>query len=303
MRLLRDQVLEPTEAFPTVRCWKRSTLKGLIMKVIKATASELKASVFATAEEVIHSLLEMGWLKTIPLESVGQDAPVMYFLEMEAKEGGMIDPLEVLQGYFPEGVLCYFGVLSYLELTTQTPPFFHMASMYKSPLPQEWKETSIHRAEGENHDRNPLGQETFHFEGAVCYKTRRNAVLVPGIHLRNFGPRAYLRMTTLEQALIDTLIYPMQCGGQSVVFEAWERGIELWNPDRMADYLLGINRHSFDRRVGAMLEVLGSHNGSSKLTDRLEGVRRKLDSSSCDICLLNGMSYPLLNESWKVRIP
>jgi len=303
LRLLRDQVLEPTEEFPTVRCWKRYALKKLIMRVVRTNSSELKASVFATAEEVIRSLLKIGWLKTIPLESLDQDAVAMYFLEMEAREGDMIDPLEVLQGYMPEGVLCYFGVLSYLELTTQIPPFFHVASMDKSPLPHEWRESSLHLVDEGSHYKNPMGQEIFRFEGAHCYKTRRNAALVPGIQLRNFGPRATLRMTTLEQALLDALIYPTQCGGQSVVFEAWERGVERWNSDRMADYLLRINKPSFDRRVGAMLEVLGFSNSSSRLYDRLMGVRKNIGSSTSEISLLNGMSYLGFNEQWKVRIP
>lgn len=294
LRLLRDQVLEPSEDFPTVRCWRKSDLQGLIAKVVRANTAELKASVFPTAEEVIDGLNVMGWLKKIPLEGHAQ----MYFLEMEARDGGMIDPLEVLQGYMPRGVLCFFGVLSYLELTTQIPPFYHVASIDKTPLPQGWKEPSFHKSW-----RNPLGEEIFRFEGALCYQTRRYAALMPGIHTRVFGQRASLRMTTLEQALLDALIYPVQCGGQSVAFESWARGVEIWNPERMADYLFGINRPSFDRRVGAMLEVLGTRCGCSKLIERIEGARLKIDSSSEEIPLLNGMVYSRINESWKVGVP
>lgn len=305
LRLLRDHVLEPTEAFPTVRCWTHSNLGHLIMEVVKGHPDQLVPSTFCTAGEAIHRLMEMGWLKPISLGPVKDGITEMYFLEMEAKEGEMIlDPLEVLQGFMPQGVLCYFGVLSYLELTTQVPPFFHVAKMDKAPLPPQWSEPSSNQAGERRRLRNPMGTELFRFEGAMCYQTRRNTMMVPGVQERVFGKRAKVRITTLEQTLLDTLIYPTQCGGQGVVFEAWERGVELWNPDRMAGYLEQIGRPTFDRRVGAMLDVLGVKSVlSEKMENRLEVVRHDSEASSEPISLINGVDYPRLNKSWNVRIP
>ena len=137
----------------------------------------------------------------------------------------------------------------------------------------------------------------------MCYQTRRYRGLVPGVQERMSGKRTKLRMTTLEQTLLDSLIYPTQCGGQSVVFEAWERGMDLWNPDRMADYLVQIGKPTFDRRVGAMLEVLGIKLRSTKLEKRLENVGREANGPSEAIALLNGMDYPRLIDSWNVMIP
>ena len=304
LRLLRDQVLEPTDDFPTVRCWTRTNLEHLIMQVIKSDPDQLVPSTFYGAGEVIQGLIEMGWLKPIPIESEKEPASAMYFLEMEAKEGEMmIDPLEVLQGFLPNGVLCYFGVLSYLELTTQVPPFFHVAKIDQASVPPEWKEPSSTQVVEGRRLRNPMGTELFRFEGAMCYQTRRYRGLVPGVQERMSGKRTKLRMTTLEQTLLDSLIYPTQCGGQSVVFEAWERGMDLWNPDRMADYLVQIGKPTFDRRVGAMLEVLGIKLSSTKLEKRLENVGREVNGPSEAIALLNGMDYPRLIDSWNVMIP
>jgi predicted transcriptional regulator of viral defense system len=249
--------------------------------------------------------MEMGWLKQISLEPRKEGIATMYFLEMEAREGEMIlDPLEVLQGFMPKGILCYFGVLSYLELTTQVPPFFHVAKMDKAPLPPEWSEPSSNPSGERRHLRNPMGTELFRFEGAMCYQTRRNTMMVPGVQERVFGKRAKVRITTLEQTLLDTLICPTQCGGQGVVFEAWERGVELWNPERMAGYLEQIGRPTLDRRVGAMLDLLGVKSGlSTKMGKRLEVVRYDATALPDPISLISGVDYPQLNKSWNVRIP
>jgi hypothetical protein len=279
----------------------------MIVSVIKANKTDLVKSTFFTATEVIHQLQEIGWLSAIPVDSprCSDSPPELFLLDMEAREGDAIDPLEVLQGYKPQGVLCYFGVLGHLGLTTQIAPFFHVAYIDKSPLPIL---RSIAKAPEKTDEvppnRNPLGREAFHFEGAPCYVTKRNIALVPGVQTRIIGPRTMLRMTTLEQALLDALGYPLHCGGESVVFEVWERGATLWNQDRLADYLLKINRPEVDRRVGAMTDVLQIKIDSKKLRDKLDGTKAQMKTSQDgDVALLPGFTYPNVNADWKVCVP
>lgn len=304
LRSFREKVVEASAIFPTVRCWTRRNLEKVIMSVIKAHKTDLVISTFYTATEVIHRLQEIGWLRAIVVDSPGSSnsPPELFLLDMEARE---IDPLELLQGYKPQGVLCYFGVLGHLGLTTQVAPFFHVAYIDKSPLPTARPIPKVSEKVDEAlPNRNPLGQEVFQFEGAPCYTTKRNIALTPGIQTRIIGPRTMLRMTTMEQALLDVLGYPLHCGGESVVFEAWERGAAQWNPDRLADYLIKINRTEIDRRVGAMTDVLQIKIDSKKLQERLDDVRTQLRKSQDEeVPLLPGFIYPNLNPIWGVRVP
>ena len=291
---------------PTVRCWTRHNLEKVIMSVIKAHRTDLVINTFYTATEVIHRLQEIEWLRAIVVDSLGDsNSPSeLFLLDMEAREGDVIDPLEVLQGYKPQGVLCYFGVLGHLGLTTQVAPFFHVAYIDKSPLPTVRPIPKVSAKVDEAlPNRNPLGREAFQFEGAPCYVTKRNVALIPGIQTRIIGPRTMLRMTTMEQALLDVLGYPLHCGGESVVFEAWERGATQWNPDRLADYLMKINRTELDRRVGAMMDVLQIKVDSKKLQVRLDEVRTQLRKSRVVVPLLPGFTYPNVNSNWKVCVP
>jgi hypothetical protein len=307
LRSFREQVVEASDVFPTVRCWTRHNLEKMIMSVIKAQKTELVSSTFYTATEIIHRLQEIGWLSTIVVDSsrCADAAPELFLLDMEVREEDVIDPLEVLQGYKPQGVLCYFGVLGHLGLTTQIAPFFHVAYIDKSPLPTVRSIAKVsEKIDEASPNRNPLGQEAFQFEGAPCYVTKRNIALTPGIQTRIIGPRTMLRMTTLEQALLDALGYPLHCGGESVVFEVWERGTTLWNPDRLADYLLKINRSEIDRRVGAMTEALQIKMDSQKLQMRLDQVKAQLSKSRDEeVPLLPGFTFPNLNPTWGVRMP
>jgi hypothetical protein len=43
--------------------------------------------------------------------------------------------------------------------------------------------------------------------------------------MRVVSPRTWLRITTLEQTLLDTLLQPLRCVGEAVVLEAWENGV------------------------------------------------------------------------------
>jgi len=275
------------------------------MSVRKAIARDIVISTFPSAKELIQRLIAIGWIRRIPTESParGALAPLLYLADMEATKEEALDPLELLQGYRPDGVLCYFGVLGHHGLTTQVAPFFHVAFLKESPLPLSRAAVSKPaKSTGAKVKYDPLGRKVFNFEGVSCYLTKRNPAFVPGIQTRIVGSRTILRMTTIEQSLLDTLGHPLHCGGESVVFEAWERGASQWNTDRLAEYLEEIDLPELDRRVGAMLDTLEIKADSQKLNTRLEAVRQ-CRADAVELPLLRGFSYPNLNRTWNIRVP
>jgi hypothetical protein len=157
---------------------------------------------------------------------------------------------------------------------------------------------------GEAVERNPLGTEIFHFEEVGYYLNKRDASLVAGVQFRVVSPRCWLRITTLEQTLLDALMQPVRCGGEAVALEAWETGAKLIDLDRMAEHLAKIQRDDLDRRVGAVLEMLGVDFAASTLEQRLNSVRSQLMTQDFpEIPLLAGFEFSELNKTWKVRTP
>ena len=290
----------PTDEHPTAKIWKHSHLAAVITKVLGHLGMKSW-----TAKSVIQRMIEMGWLHPIALEDAGSTS--LYLLDMGAREDEQPSSMEVLQGCEPKGVLCYFGVLALHELTTQMPAFYHVALLRAQPpaqlAPAPRRSDSLPAVKP---DRDPLGTLAFRYQDTPCYTTRRDPAFMPGIQLRDVGPRTCLRVTTLEQTMLDTLLHPLRCGGESIVFEAWERGVSRWNPDRLAGYLDAINRDDMDRRVGAMLDLLDEKPGSVLLKSRMENCRARLESDSAveePLPLLPKFSFPNINTAWRIQIP
>jgi hypothetical protein len=305
LRVLQRSVISPSEAHPTVQYWKSTDLVREIETIKRAHRAELKTT-FPPAREVLRHLEEIGWIQVVPLETPPERpaSPTVYKIDMEAGPADTADPLEVLQACQPDGVLCYFGVVAFHELTTQTAPFFHIARLVDAP-PVRVKPALEKQAEPLP-ERNPLGQELFRYQGASGYLTKRRRSDVVGVQRRVIGSRTSLRMTTLEQTLLDTMRYPRHCGGESVVFEAWERAVDRWDVDRLADHLAQLNQPEADRRVGAMLDLLDMPGGSTKLQARLDIVREALEKSNVmppEIPVLADHEYPRVHPIWRVRLP
>ena len=146
----------------------------------------------------------------------------------------------------------------------------------------------------------------FHCQGVPYYSTRRLVHLVPGIQTRDFGPRSRIRITTLEQTLLDTLYKPFDSGGPEVVFEAWQEAVDSRRVDeeRLVEYLRAMNFPATTRRLGAMLELVGL-SPSNKLRQLLEVSQEKIERQSpyASISLLPGVAYQNLNASWLVKTP
>jgi hypothetical protein len=72
----------------------------------------------------------------------------------------------------------------------------------------------------------------------------------------------------------------------------------------MAEHLSKIQRDDLDRRVGAVLEMIGAYFTASTLGQRLNAVRdRLLTQDVPEIPLLAGFEFQESNKTWKVRTP
>jgi predicted transcriptional regulator of viral defense system len=306
LRVLGDRVSAASEKNLTARCWKLSTLRHEISAITKSNQAVLRTT-FPPAHAVIEQLKRMGLIHSIKVQSPNDGESNDFLLvDMEAGKGETIYPLELLQAYLPDGVVCYFSAIDYYELTTQVVAHHHVARLNpprskNSAAPIDATKASV---AGEGVERNPLGTEIFHFEEVGYYLNRRDVSLVPGIQFRVVSPRCWLRITTLEQTLLDALMQPVRCGGEAVALEAWETGIKQIDADRMGEHLAKIERDDLDRRVGAVLEMIGANVAASTLSQRLNGVRDGLITEAVpEIPLLAGFEFPDLNKTWKVRTP
>lgn len=306
LRTLSDRVSSASETNLTPRCWKPSTLRREIIAIAKTNQRVLRTT-FPPAHVVIEQLKRIGWVHSIEVQSPNDSESIAFLmLDMEAGKDEPIYPLELLQAYLPDGVVCYFSAVGYYGLTTQIIAHHHVARL---SAPRVKKSLAvIEEPESDQSsqvaDRNPLGTENFRFEGVGYYSNRRDASLVPGIQFRVVSPRCWLRITTLEQTLLDALMQPIRCGGEAIVLESWEAGVEQIDADRMAEHLEKIEREDLDRRVGAVLEMIGAKFEATLLDQRLNAVKsRMMAPEAPEISLLAGFEFSELNKTWKVRTP
>ena len=293
--LLADAVSRASEEHPTVRVWKDTELIGVINGIAKANRAALRTT-FPPGSEILDQLERTGWLRRLPLAE-NNTGRTLYLKDQEATKEEVVDVLEVLQAVLPSGVISYFGAIGFHELTSQMPAFFHIGRLANGHPPE-----SV--APAEAGDRNPLGTELFEFDGVRCYETKRYRGLVPGVQMRVIGPRTCYRVTTLEQTLLDAILQPLRCGGEAVVFEAWEHASERADFDRMTEHLQAIGRDSLVRRVGAMLEMSGAEvKGSSALDGLLSAVKGRTGGKDEMIPLLPGLNYGQVAGNWGVLIP
>jgi predicted transcriptional regulator of viral defense system len=152
--------------------------------------------------------------------------------------------------------------------------------------------------------RSKMGTPIFSYQNVPIFSTKRIVNSIPGIKSRILSPWAIIRMTTIEQTLLDTLQYPLQCGGSEVVFEAWEKQISNLNDDLILEYLKIINIPPLTRRLGAILDLF-NHRPTSELSAFLEESRSNLfiQPEVPEIPILKGMFFSRLNSSWNVLIP
>jgi hypothetical protein len=304
---LSNKLAAPTSEWPTVRCWTDSNLTRIFKQVRDVLAAE------GTERKLTNrSLLE--WVCCLGLAfPLPVDGESIYFLEIGAGANAEVDPHELLMASAPAGVVCYSSAVAFHSLTTQLVEHHHVVELHRqspSPLRKRMDDDASDHFEREtiSTSRMPRGYGTllFRYQGVPFYSSRRSTRLIPGVQTRGYGPRTQVRITTLEQTLLDTLYKPFLCGGPEIIFEAWQEAVTSRRVDeeRLIDYLRTMNYPATTRRLGAMLEHLG-WTPHDELKRVLESCQKAINRSSpfARISLLPGVDYENLNESWLVEMP
>ncbi len=262
----------------------------------------------------------LDWIVRLGLaRAVETDGELFYLLEIGASSESEIEPAELLMAYRPDGVICYLSAISLHSLTTQMPSHHHIAVVRNPvPSPQERNRGSSLSATNQLHlqpprvpaavraKRSVFGRKIFSYSGTPYYQTERTPRLMPGVQRRVNGPRGQLRITTLEQTLLDTFHKPQNCGGPAVVLEAWQSAFDSKRIDenRLLSHLKKMEYKSTTRRLGALLHQFQYEPGE-ELHHYLTKIKATVDrtSSHSEISLLPGFQYSRLDEDWLVHLP
>jgi hypothetical protein len=309
LNALTHRLAKPAPPLLSTRCVTRFDLSGIFSEI----RNELSLpSTFPTGPKILQHLVSMGLASAIPVELPDQSAklpPSRSFVVfgIEDSDRPEIDPRELLQAYNQNGVICYFSALSHYNLTTQIPAHHHVATLTR-PTHSPKNEPSPPYGTPENPDPSPgksrLGSLVFSFGGVPFFSVKRVSNSIPGVKTRVLSSRTNIRITTIEQTLLDTLQYPYQCGGPEVVFESWERHMRELNEELLLGYLTQIQVHPLVRRVGAMLDLLG-HHPSKDMGAYLSDARNRFEglSETSTIPLLRGIGFQGRNATWNVMVP
>jgi hypothetical protein len=298
---LRERFIHASEKYPTVRVWKRSHLIHEIQNVIK-TNKEVLFTTFPSATTSLEYLQSLGWMQPISIEvAASKENLAFYFVDMEAENSNEVDPMELLQAYLPDGVLCYFSALTYYGLTTQIPSHYHIAKPVPEPLDSRPAFSSAIKGNTSSPQNEALGQLAFSLSGVPCYWTKRQKNWMPGVQTRAKSPRTWLRITSLEQTLLDTLLQPQRCGGVSVILEAWKTGFATTDQEKMYKHLAAISSNDLNRRVGAFTDYLGFQLTHQKLMEILKESQEKSVGFEA-IPLFKGYALQNLSEKWNVFV-
>lgn len=301
------RIAESNDDYLTVRCWSGKGLRKLLTGIRgELIERRVLSHSFPRSLELIAWLQELGLahkLKATAGPAVQRESD-FYVVSLGANANTAASPYELLQAYEPKGTLCFLGALAFHELTTQVPPFYHVATLLPKPRQVRLALFENHLEEAkvqpDRTSRNRLGSLVFTFGGYEFFATRRYEHLVPGAQIHVINARTRLRFTDVEQSLLDTLTHPEACGGEAVVFEAWQRGWERARQEVLASYvkLAGPN---LVRRFGALATVL-----ELDLAAPLKAVLEEtepVDRGVPPLHLLRGIPGQVLDERWHVLRP
>jgi predicted transcriptional regulator of viral defense system len=304
LKAFTARVAKPTASLLSVRCITRQTLSGIFSEI----QQELNLpSTFPSGVAIIEHLLSMGFASRIPVEGIKVTAPSKEFILLGIQESQDldVDPLELLQTYDQQGTICFFSALAYFNLTTQVPVHHHVATLTTQVATSANSERpcTIDNSKKTN-TKSKLGTYLFNYEGVPFYCTKRVKSSIPGIKIRVVSPRTNLRITTIEQTLLDTLQYPFHCGGQEVALEAWGRHIGQIEGDLLLDYLRTIRIDPLTRRVGAIFDLFGIP-PARDLDFFLKESKSRIFSQPevPEIPLFRGINSQRINPIWKILVP
>lgn len=251
-------------------------------------------------------LLETGLLTAIPVE-YGETKRTLrttfYTLDLARRRFANASPYELLQAYDADGVICYFSAIAFHSLSTQPPMHHHIAILhdYREKTDRKTASTALTSLPRKYCE---LGTRLFKYAEVPYYKTSRERRLVPGIQTRYLGPNSLIRITTLEQTLLDVLHRPLSCGGPAVAFEAWEQGLSNLNENRLTDHLIAMEHLPTMQRLGYMLDTL-DFKPQNRLASVLESCVARLEHAdpSAYRQLFPGVKYENLRTPWLVYGP
>lgn len=297
---LNERLKTPSDTLPNVQWLSEYALRSLLLDVARTA----QVSPTPSGRTLLQLLVDSQLARQLPPDDFSDvsKSPVIYSLELGGAPS--ISPIELLQttqASFQRSVICYFTALAYHELTTQETPHHHVAVL-KEPAKRPQPESAPDRTPaGKSEGGTSLGTLLFRYQDIPYYFTQRDPALMPGIQTVRYSPSCLIRMTTLEQTLLDTLHKPWSCGGPSVVFEAWERGLPLLDAPRLAHCLKMIGRSDFTRRAGYMLEQFDHAAADNDLQALLSDAQDKVKADTVPtIPLLPGVPATRHNSTWGV---
>lgn len=297
-------IAKPKAKVISVRCLSQYTLS----KIFKKIQTKLGLRTFISGTKITKHLESMGLAFKVPVEGVesNSSSKSFYLLGISASKKETVQPFELLQSYKQDGIICYFSALSYFSLTTQVPKHHHIATIIKKTKLITTQPTSnINNEKGDNkRKRDKLGTFEFSYQDLAFYSTKRKDYTIPGIQVRVLNPRTNIRITTIEQTLLDTLQYPYRCGGPAVIFEAWKTHKNKIDESKILDYMKKIGSDNLSRRVGAMFEIFKYKSGN-ELSNHLNEIQNTIlpTNKILNIPLFKGISYSNINMNWKILIP
>lgn len=286
---LKNRLEEPSEEIPSTQIFTYKNLRSLLLECYKNTNIKKKL----TGKELLDHLIKSGLAKKLDIHLKNNNKAIYYVGLGNVKN---IDHLEILQASDPHGVICYFSAISYHQLTTQITPHNHIATLNNIP-----------KLNAQNHQNYAsskipkLGTLLFYYAGIPYYSTKRDKDLVPGIQSVYFSEKTIIKITNLEQTLLDTLHRPWSCGGPSVVFEAWKKGLDNLNESRLTKHLTLINKSLYIRRVGCMLDLNQYSVKNPQLLEILKNAMQKTENSINR--LLPAVPSKVLDKKWNLELP
>lgn len=290
-----DFLAASRQSLPSVRCLYHPTLIGILDAVREMVDSPTIRGY--SGARLIQLLEDSKVIREIPVErGVSARNPRLYSVGF-GPSAAAIPAAELLQAYVTDGVLCYFTAIELHGLSTQPAPHYHVARFRAAT---SGRANSAHQEASTSDRPPPLGTLEFTAEGIGYYRTSRDRSNLVGIQRRQLNPYCVVRVTNLEQTLLDCLHRPRSAGGPPIVFEAWERGLERTTPEKLLALAVTIGDEAQIRRVGYMVERF------APLSPVIQDARRLIDGfkrQDSYPTLLPGIAYSHENGKWGLRTP
>ena len=297
----------PTEAMPTVACVSQATVIERITAVRAGLAGLAGPASGRSSAAALLALLETSQvMNPVPLD--GRAGPRFALYGVGPHSRATLDPLELMLAAEPSGVVCYFTALSYHGLTTQLPPHHHVAKLNSGSTfaaaarAVDARDRAPPSANAST--RSPYGERRFAYQGIDYYRTARAAHTLAGVQRRQLNDRTIVRITTLEQTLLDTLHRPPSCGGASVIWEAWQTGLPRLDEQRLQLHLETLAEPKLWRRVGYLFDAL-EHYPATDLRAALDRARHEV-ATQPDLPvapLFPGLPAVSVDPAWRLAVP